>query len=186
MNQAIVQRECRESIYESGVVLRNVYPLVLTQENLALFWDKAKHYPVLFCDEIRGDFQKFLETFLTQDANGNVHPRGLLWVIDDFIGVFYMTDIKQTEATVHFSFFDAKLQGRGPLIKDMLRYAFARYGFRRMNVEIPLYANDKIGNFIEMIGFKEEGRKRKAILFDNELFDVKLYGILKEEVAGWV
>lgn len=168
-----------------GDVIRRVCPLILTQENLTIFWNKAKNYRVLFSDEIHGDFKKFLETFLYMDENGNVHGKGLIWVVDDFAGVFYMTSIRETEATVHFSFFDGKLQGRAPLVKKMISYVFDRYGFNRLNVELPLYANPKVNSFTEMIGFKAEGRKRKAVPFEGEMFDVKLYGLLKEETLSW-
>ena len=188
--QPVVSVICKEPIVgrtEIRDVTRRVYPLILTEENLTLFWNKAKTFRVLFSDEIHGDFKKFLETFLTMDEHGNLQARGVIWVVDDFLGVFYMTSIRlELECVVHFSFFDGRLHGRAPLVREMIKYVFERYNFRRMNVELPLYANDKIQSFIEMIGFVEEGRKRKAVMFDGELFDVRLYGLLREEASSWI
>lgn len=167
-----------------GTVVRNVRRMQLTPANLRIFWEKASRYRTIFNSVIRNDFKQFTRLLLRENSAGEVESTGLFWVVDDFVGVFYMTNIRpELDASVHYSFFDGRHRGRVELTKAMLKYAFERYNFQRLTVEIPRYATDKTRNFVETwLGFRKEGRKRKAALFDGEYFDVNIYGILRSEV----
>ena len=159
---------------------------------MKIFWNKARKFRTIFNQEIRDDFEKFVSVILTKrfDEKGNISfvSNGLFWVVDDFVGVFYLTSIQRingvnSDGLAHYSFFDGRHEGRIDLVRAMLRYAFQTFDFRRLSVEIPKYNTDKTRNFVEKsLRFKCEGKRRKAALFDNEFFDVSLYGILKEEV----
>lgn len=174
---------CREGNRE---YLRRVYPLDLTIENLGKFWDKARNFRTLFTDDIDGDFKKFCEVFLSSTEDySKIWANGLLWVIDDFVGIYYMTHITSGDAKVHFTFFDGKLQGREELTMEMLKYVFVRYNFRRLTCEIPRYASHHVSAFVERIGFVREGGRRKAALYKGDWYDVKCYGILAEEAITW-
>lgn len=177
---AIFSCECHEP---KGVVTRSVYPMPLTAGNLKEFWEHAKNYRTLFDAEVGGDFKKFCEMFLSMDED-KVWANGLFWRIDDFTGVFYMTHIQDTDAQIHYSFFDRRHHGRQVLTRKMIQYVFNRYGFQRLTAEIPYFANGTHG-FVQEVGLVPEGRKRKAILFDGEWFDVKCFGVLREEAAAW-
>lgn len=158
----------------------------LTMENVHKFWEKSSKFPVLFNAEIRGNFTKFLELFFTQYSEAVIVPNGLFWYVDDFVGVFYMTNIVPGfDAKVHFTFFDGRFSGRLELTKQMIEYVFKRYQFIRLSAEIPAYVNEKVVNFIEFVGFSYEGRKRDAVEYKGDMFDVKLFGILKGEVEKW-
>ena len=166
-----------------------ISPLIFSPENLDMFWNKSSKYPTLFNAEIRADFHKFMEIFASQDSGGKIFAKGLFWRIDTkeepMVGVFYMTDIDlPVEATVHFSFFDGRIRGRIPLAKKMVEYVFNTYQFNRLNAALPVYVVPAAFHFVEGIGFQKEGRKRRAVEFDNKFFDVVLYGLLKEEVNG--
>jgi RimJ/RimL family protein N-acetyltransferase len=178
----ILSAECDEP---EGKTTRHVYPMVFTPENLRTFWEKARVHRTLFSSEIRDDYKSFINLILRQGRDGSIEATGLFWVVDDFVGIFYMTDIRpESDALVHYSFFDGRHRGRIGLVKQMMKYVFDEYNFRRLTVEIPLYATEKTHNFVhKSLGFKKEGRKRKAALFDNEYFDTNIYGILKEEVT---
>lgn len=166
-----------------GSIVRHVRPMLFTMENLRQFWDKSRQFSTLFTSEIRGDFKKFIELFVYEDVRG-LNGKGLVWVIDDFVGVFYMTDIDAgANALVHYSFFDRRQHGRVEITKAMLRYVFEKYQFRRLSVEIPFYATKAAFNFTERLGFVKEGRKRKAAFYKGDYFDVNCYGILREEVT---
>jgi len=157
----------------------------LSIDNLKRMWELSRKYNTLFNEEIRGDFRKFLEVFLRQLPDGSVECNGLFWVIDDFIGMFYMTEIvPDTDANVHYTFFDGRHKGRVELVKEVIRYAFRHYNFRRLSVEVALYATHGVMNFVEEVGFKNEGTKRKAIWYKGDWFDVNIFGILKEEALG--
>ena len=134
----------------------------------------------MFNEEISNDFQKFAELFLYQIGN-EVSLNGLFWVIDDFVGVYYLNHIVPgVDAQVHYSFFDGCQNGRQDLTKKMISYVFERYDFNRLSVSIPCYAVDATPKFVENLGFKYEGKKRKLARYNGDWFDVKLYGLLKE------
>ena len=128
---AILSIECNEP---EGKIVRSIYPLVFTPENLAKFWDKAKQYPTLYGNEI-SNAQDFYNLFINQGENG-LSLNGLFWVIDDFVGVVYLNNITSQEADIHYSFFDKRHKGREVLAKKMLKYIFNTYGFHRLNVQI--------------------------------------------------
>ena len=163
-----------------GAILREIRQMVLTPENVYKFWEKSRHHPTLFSAEIRNNFEKFLQLFLRDGPDGAV-SQGLFWVMDDMVGLFYMTDIQlMVDCQVHYTFFDGRHHGRVDITREMLRYGFSTFGFRRMTTTVPLYAYPAL-KFAEQVGFKQEGRKRAAALYKNKWFDVRYFGILKEE-----
>jgi RimJ/RimL family protein N-acetyltransferase len=165
-----------------GRITRNIRFMKLTIENLKEFWIKSKEYPTLFGEEISGDYTKFLNFIVKEGVNG-IEITGLFWVIDDFVGMYYMTDIDPGfDANVHYSFFDRRQKGRVELSRAMLRYAFEKFEFRRLSVEIPLFVSKRTLQFIVDVGFKGEGRKRQKALYNGKWFDVGCYGLLREEL----
>jgi RimJ/RimL family protein N-acetyltransferase len=174
-----------------GEFKRKVFPLIFTPSNLQKFFDKAKKYPTLYGKELLDDPTQFINLFLSQ-ADGQLSLNGLFWAIadnaelDGLVGVFYMTDIIESEALVHYTFFDRRHKGRQPLVKEMLKFAFNKYRFQRLSVEIPLYTISKHKNqntirFILDCGFFYEGKKRKAAHYRGDWYDVNMYGILRTE-----
>lgn len=170
---------------ENGkTIIRSVRLMKLTPENIAKFWNAAKQYRTIFRFEIGGDFKKFLERFVKESPDGELMPTGLFWVVDDFVGVFYLTDIDiGIDAVVHYSFFDGRHNGREALVKKMLSYGFNTLGFRRLTSEIPLWASPQTHNFVEhTIGFRKEGRKRFASELNGTFYDLNIYGLLREDI----
>jgi RimJ/RimL family protein N-acetyltransferase len=180
--EPIVTAVCSE---KKGEVIRSVRPMLYTIENFIEFWEKAKQFKNIFSKEINDDFGKFINLFVKYDPKtGMLTSDCLLWVIDDFVGVYYITNMYGTQdALVHYTFFDRTHHGRYDLTVKMLHYVFDTYNFHRLSVEIPLYASEYSFKFIESLGFHPEGRRRKAIHFNGDWFDVKEFGILKEEVG---
>lgn len=181
----VLSVKCEEP---EGDIIREISPLEFTPNVLKEFWEKARVYRTLFNQEIRNDYDRFLPLILRRGlTKDSIEPTGLFWRVDpNFVGVFYMTNIiAEQDCLAHYTFFDGRHRGRVELCEKMLSYAFNKYNLRRVTVEIPLYATDKTHNFVsKSLGFRKEGRKRKAILFDNEWFDVIVYGLLREEVTG--
>lgn len=174
---------CKEP---EGDILREVRLLQFTPSNISKFYHEVSKYKTLFRWEIGGSLRKFMDRLVREGPNGTIVPTGVFYVVDDFVGVFYMTDIEiGVEASVHYSFFNGRHRGRLPLVKAMMRYAFNTYDFRRLNTEIPAYASERTRNFTtEWLGFKLEGIKRKVSEKDGKFFDMNLYGILREEFNG--
>lgn len=177
---SIVICDCHEP---EGVVTREIRQMALTPDNLKKFWDKSRVFATLFAEDVRGDFKRFLELFLRTQADGSVESMGLFWVLDDFVGVYYLTDIRPgNDAQVHYTFFDRRHNGRIQISRELLRYAFDRFQFHRLSAAIPLY-NKQALKFVEDVGFVKEGRKRQATLHGKDWMDVNQYGILSSEVA---
>jgi RimJ/RimL family protein N-acetyltransferase len=165
-----------------SIVCRHIYPMQLTPENLKVFWERARKLRTIFANDVNGDFKRFMEIFVSQDNDGQLRSHGLFWIIDDFVGVYYLTNITGIEAKAHYMFFDRRHRGREELTREMLRYVFRRYGFWRLTVDVPMYASKSTFGFVTALGFKKEGRKRKAIEYKGERFDVATFGILREDL----
>lgn len=165
-------------------IVRNVYFMPLSIENLKLLWEKSQHYHNIFGIEVEGNFQRFASLLLNGDDNG-ISPTGLFWVVDDFVGVFYITRIiPNVDALVHYIFFDRKHIGREDLILKMLRWGFDTFGLNRMSAELPVYASNYAKILLtKRLGFKQEGIKRQASQNKHGWHDVILYGKLKSELS---
>jgi RimJ/RimL family protein N-acetyltransferase len=178
LGKPVYSNVCME---KNGPATRYVYPLLFTVENLKKFWDQAKKFPQIYWKEAITE-QDFLDMFLRRKDDGTYEARGMVWVVDDFTGVFYVTDIQGTDdALVHYTFFDRKHNGRLHFVKGMVKYVFERYQFHRLSAEIPNYATPQVRRFAEQLGFIYEGKRRKASKYKGDRFDVNLYGILKSE-----
>lgn len=172
-NAPVLRCRCDE---RNGVFTRSVYEMVLSPENLQRFWNECKKFPTLYGHILT--IEQFAELFIDELPDGTLRAKGLFWVVDDFIGVFYITNIYPgVDATCHFAFFDGALNGRETLVRKVLEYGFKEYSFHRLSVELPAYAKSSSG-FVEKIGFRIEGRKKSARKYKGEWFDVNLYGMI--------
>ena len=163
-----------------GKITRHVYPLIFTAENIQKLWERSHQFPTLFGREV-GSIQEFYNLYIDPESN-QLLSGGLFWVIDDFVGIFYLTDISDMEATVHYSFFDQRHRGRGGLARAMIKYVLSEYKFHRLNAFVPLYTSRYVRHFIASLGFILEGRKRQAAMFKGDWYDVMFYGMLYTDV----
>jgi RimJ/RimL family protein N-acetyltransferase len=176
--QPVLSVPCKE---KKGTIIRKAYPLIFTAENLATFWEKSRQFPVLFGKKLESieDFSRYFFT----EKNGSPWLTGLFWVVDDFVGVFYLTEIFHEQADAHFTFFDKRLEGREELTREMMRHVFREFpSLIRLNVSLPCYVNEKVFQFVSKVGFKMEGKKRSCAQWKGKWFDAIQYGILKTEI----
>jgi RimJ/RimL family protein N-acetyltransferase len=180
--EPIVTALCKE---KKGDVIRSVRPMPYTIENFRQFWENSKQFKKIYSKEVTENFGNFINLFIQYDPKtGVLNSDSLLWVIDDFVGMYYLTNMYGTDdALVHYTFFDRTHHGRYDLTIKMLNYVFNTYNFHRLSVEVPLYASEYNFKFIESLGFHPEGRKRKYTKWNGDWFDVKMFGIFKEEVG---
>ena len=149
-------------------------------ERMKYLWEKLSGFDVLFNDFVRGDYKAFVNHFIVQ-IDGQPTPAGLFWDVDD-VGIILINDIVPFQSAIaHFVFWDRRFRGRENLCREMLKYGFKTYKFRRIRVEVPLYAKHTM-EAVERIGFVREGRMRKAVLWKKEWFDVYMYSILPEDL----
>jgi len=169
---------CKE---KKASIIRHVYPLIFTNENLEKFWEKSRQFPVIFGKKLES-IADFSEYFFTE-KNGEPYLTGLFWVVDDFVGVFYLTEIFTEQADAHFTFFDKRLEGRENLTREMMRKVFEDFPtLVRLNVTLPCYVNEKVFQFVTKVGFKVEGKKRSCAFWKGKWFDAMSYGILRSEI----
>lgn len=187
MVEALVENKPVLVVKISDDEIYTVSKLIFTPDNMKKFWEHAKEFPTIYGKEFLGGVSEFLTAIgITQGPNG-YESNGIFWVINDFTGVFYLTDIiaddgDLVDALAHYTFFDRRHKGRERLLTEMLHYLFKRYQFVRLSVEIPNYATPQARHFILDCGFKYEGKKRRAAKYKQDLFDVNLYGILRSEI----
>lgn len=180
MSETVISVVCNE---RKGPVTRTIKPLVFTPDNLRKFWEKSSQFPVIFGKRLES-FEDFSRYFFTERGD-SISTTGLFWVVDDFIGVFYLTEIFPEQADAHFTFFDRKLEGRELLTIEMMKHVFEEFPtFNRLNVSLPCYVNDKVFQFVSRIGFKLEGRKRACSYWKGKWFDAVQYGILRKELLS--
>lgn len=175
----IINVKCSEP---EGEVVRSVRLAHLNVERMQFLWEKLKGFDTLFNDFVKDDYAAFVNHFV-MEYDGEPVPTGLLWDVDD-IGIFLLQDIiPHQSATAHFVFWDKRFRGREALCIEMLRYAFENYKFERIEVQIPLYANHT-QDAVEKLGFVQEGRLRRAILYHDKWFDMLVYSVLLKDLEN--
>jgi RimJ/RimL family protein N-acetyltransferase len=166
----------------SGVE-RKMYLMDFNKLNLYKLWVKARQFPVLFGHKVSNDFFEFCSIFLIQLPDG-LYNQGMIWVVDDFVGAFYLTDANHPyDALVHYSFFDRRHKGRVELTRKMLAHVFTEYNYNRLSAQVPGYATKSAYDFVEKVGFRFEGTKRKAAGWNGNIVDVRCYGVLPYDLA---
>lgn len=191
------QCDCDEP---GGVVTRNVYKVEFTPQNLEIIYQKAKKFRTLMGWEIP-TYEHFISFFVTPE-NGIFKARGICARVDDFVGIFWLTDINYThpphEATIHYTFFDRRHKGRLELCRKAITYCFETFNFSRLTTMVPLYMFQpgdlkedgstttdatkwSVLNFVERIGFRKEGRQKEKMIYKGHLFDANLYALTKDE-----
>ena len=177
-NEPILSVDCEE---DGEIITRHVYPMMFNIANLERFWKNAQKFRVLFTEEI-DSFNDFCNIFLARQGD-KVFSRGLFWVVDDFVGIFYLTDITPpTNAYAHFTWFDRKLNGRQELTRKMMEHVVSTYGLNRISVQVPVYAVRGVFSFIKQVGFKPEGRMKYTHPFRGRLYDSLNFGYINPTV----
>lgn len=179
-DNCIITQMCREPEGDSE---RSIRLMPLSVGNLERFWKLAGQYRTLFNKEIKGDFKKFINVFLYEDVKKQVQTRGLFWVLDDFAGVYYITNIVPgVDALCHVNMLDGRFKGREEITKRLLLHAFEKYGFHRLTVQVPVYIKPNVIRFIRNLGFVSEGRLRGLVYYHDKWFDVFSFSIFKDEI----
>jgi len=150
-----------------------VHFLKFSQDKVAELWMHFQSSRGIFDDITQGDISAFLQTF-----NG-----GNVWLeLDDALGVLYATNvIIHLSADVHIAFWDHKIRERYPLIVACLAWITNACDLAKVNASLPDFTHVARKHVVNL-GFKEEGVIRRFSRSNNRLYDLHLYGILKEEV----
>ena len=173
----------QRSHYDENILIAEfdrwkVQELLITPDKIAWIWEEMNKYRSLFSSLTKGDLANFTRLFVQPDS---------LWfeVLDeheDIVGLLYVMQLhKVIDCEVHILFFDRKPAEKVLLCKQVVAWVFERYPLRRMTAIVPsiYYRTIKLA---KNIGFREEGRKRDAVLLGNKWVDEIILGILRHEV----
>ncbi|BBL78770.1 N-acetyltransferase [Rubrobacter xylanophilus] len=110
-----------------------------------------------------------------------IHPRG----DPEPIGVISLINISHSNASADLSVIVAprSMRHRGygsAAIRALLRYAFEELGLNRVGLSVFEFNAAAIATY-EKLGFREEGRLRRAVRRDGRFYDAILMSILKKE-----
>lgn len=176
--QILFSAPCNE---KHGSYIRTVRAKPFTPELLNQIWDKTKDHPTFMGVQLykKEDLASF---FVTEHPDGTLTSKGLCAIVDDNIGLFWLTDINwPVQASVHYRFFDGIQRGREDLCRVALKWIFNTYDFNRLWTSVPLFAiSPRV--FVKKIGFKLEGRTRRSSYYKNMFYDTEIYGMLREEI----
>jgi hypothetical protein len=101
---------------------------------------------------------------------------------EETVGLITLEGMQQVvDAEAHLVFFDRDLASKVELCRDTMRWLFETFPLKRISVSIPAiyYATIRL---VSQLGFTMEGRKRQAVLIGGKWIDVKMFGILREEI----
>ena len=148
----------------------------LTQEKALELWEKFSAINGLFDDFQKGNFGVFINKLSSPDT---------VWFErEDGNGLLYLTSvIKGLSATGHILYWDKKLIGTEEFTLDVLRYLVEVIPLKKVNLYLPDFAKSAI-RYAERLGFKYEGTIRRWSYSNGSLFDMKIFGMLSEEVMA--
>lgn len=150
--------------------------LELAPDRIMFIWSKLNAINGIFDDYTRNRPELFAVKI--RDPNS-------LWLeLEDGNGVLYMTNIMpHLSATAHVTYWDRRLSARSELTMDCLRWAFEHLDLQKINLYLPHFAH-RVHEFARQLGFRKEGRIRRASYSEGKLYDVVIFGITREEASN--
>lgn len=88
---------------------------------------------------------------------------------------------KGSYAYAHIAFWDRDFKGKLDGIKKLIKYLMDIDTLRKLEVYIPDFCREAL-MFAKMVGFTEEGRLRKRIMYNNTMRSIVILGLCKEEI----
>lgn len=155
----------------------DVYDMILTHEKLFYIWAQATKLKALFWHPGLHKVENFV-TAITQPGWlwYEVYKNGLL------TGMVYYTNVaSMVDVQVHALFFDRKMTDKVEAGKALNRRLFDRYYLERIEAALPepFYSTHR---YVERMGFKYEGTRRKAVIYKSQFVNQKIYGLTREEL----
>lgn len=161
-----------------------IRPMIWTIDNINEAWDRYKRFGIL-SDDVPQNVQGF-GMFVV--GNGSIWFEIYDETENRQVGLIYLNEFARSplkknyiQALFHAVMWDGKISVRKELGRMFLREIFARFGFHRLQAEIPLKFGGAI-RALRKMGFKVEGELRQARQYKGEWFNVLVLGILESEV----
>ena len=156
----------------------------MTWPKLHLLWEQLKEFKTLFSDLTKGDLDNFLRyvahpTTMWLEIWEEMRPREQ----PEFIGLFMCENLHQiVDIDAHVLFFDRDVSGRTSVCKAIAAWLFDTLPIQRITVQPSQLAHAAI-RLVRNIGFKQEGKKREALLLGGRWVDVYIFGLTRQEAA---
>ena len=153
----------------------------LTWPKLLMLWEQLKAYRMLFSDLTRGDLKNFIGYVTSQDTLWLE-----IWRDKELVGIVTLERMHQiVDADAHVLFLESHptLTDKIPVCKAIIAWIFASFPLQRLTVEVPSVYR-ATGRFVKKLGFRQEGKKRQAILIDRHWIDVYIFGLTRAEAQG--
>ena len=179
-NVAEVQRSERDTVPDSVLRLGKytVKMVSLSWPKVLLLWHRLKRYRSLFSDLTRGDVDNFVRYISSRDTFWLE-----IWSTTEFVGVVVLENMhKVVDVDAHVLFVDKDMAGKVPVSQEIIKWVFNHFPLQRMTVEIPTWYHTTI-RFVRDLGFKQEGKKRQAVLIGGKWSDVYIFGMTRSEAA---
>lgn len=160
-----------------------VRPIAWSLDLVEKCWAHISNFRI-FSDEVPKSAEGFLKV---------VVGLGAIWFeifdedVQDIVGLMYLDNVGQgadgtlAMATWHAMLWDAKAGPRRPVLKAAIKALFAKFGFHRLQAEIPCNHGGVI-RAARKIGFVPEGRLRQCRRYDGVWYDAIVLGLLHHEV----
>lgn len=150
--------------------------LVGTIDKLIDVWNRISVISGVFDDFTRGKPEGFLQLFFSRDT---------YWLErDDGNGILYFTMIQpRLSALAHVIYWDKRLRGREAFTMNCLLFGVNLFDLQKVNIYLPEFVHAGI-NFVERLGFQQEGKLRRWSLTNGKLYDILWYGMTREEVIN--
>lgn len=147
-------------------------------ENLTFKLAKEFHFEIS-----QDDIPFFSESNIT-----HAEPITLVFLLDEEEIGFVKFEIKAINKNAYITYY-VKKQHRGKglglvMLKNALKFGFEELNLNRVTAEVYEY-NTASNNVLLKLGFKEEGRLRKAKFHKSRFWDIIIYGLLKEEFKNF-
>jgi hypothetical protein len=151
-------------------------PQNLTKSEVNALWEKVNSVEEIWDDRLKGRPALFVV--------GLAHSNPLYMLLDNFGAVALQGFTPGCDVGVHTIVWDKS----HPLniiktFKRAIGFLFKNYGFTRITT-MASENNPKAIELCKLMGFTEEGRMRKAMLYHDKWYDVFTYGLLREEFLG--
>lgn len=143
------------------------------EEAFQLLWEAVSKADYAFEDTTRGNKVAFIQGMLTPGTY-NFEIPGEIFAQLTLAG-------KDTNSMIHF--ITLSVGPTAPLIDaayELLRFAFDVIEVHRISAYIPAF-NQKVIRLSTLLKMKFEGQMRKAFLYNEEWWDLHLYGLLDNE-----
>lgn len=156
-----------------------VQDMRLSRDKLSSIWRMLKRQRTLFSDLTSNDVSNFVGAVTASNSVWfEVREHGVL------VGVIYFSDLHLvTDCLAHMVFFDRNIIEKQEVCIEVMKWMFHNFPLERMTVTPPMLYKKTI-HFLKVVGFKQEGLKRRASLIGGRWWDQAMYGITRQEVEA--